>query len=84
VFGYAAYLMARGFFSRSLVQIGIGLAVVAIWGTTLLNGLAPADGISWQGHVFGAVGGVVAAWLIERRSPASGSRRREASAPARM
>src|SRR6185437_1799411 len=31
VFGYAAYLMARGFFSRSLVQIAIGLAVVAIW-----------------------------------------------------
>src|SRR5262249_9975312 len=47
VFGYAAYLIARGFFSRSLVQIAVGVAVVAIWGTTLLNGLAPADGISW-------------------------------------
>jgi len=67
VFGFAAYLMARGFFSRSFVQIGIGLVVVAIWGTTLLNGLAPADGISWQGHFFGAVGGVLAAWLLDRR-----------------
>ena len=67
MFGFAAYLMARGFFSRSFVQIGIGLVVVAIWGTTLLNGLAPADGISWQGHLFGAVGGVLAAWLLDRR-----------------
>jgi len=67
VFGFAAYLVARGFFSRSFVQIGIGLVVVAIWGTTLLNGLAPADGISWQGHFFGAVGGVLAAWLLDRR-----------------
>jgi membrane associated rhomboid family serine protease len=69
VFGYATYLMARGVFSRSLVQIALGLVVVAIWGTTLLNGLAPADGISWQGHLFGAIGGIVAAWLLDRRRP---------------
>jgi membrane associated rhomboid family serine protease len=84
VFGYAAYLIARGFFSGRLVQIGIGLAVVAVWGTTLLNGLAPADGISWQGHLFGAVGGVLAAWLLERRTPASATRRHGARAPAGM
>ena len=45
----------------------LGLAVLAVWGTTLLRGLVPADGISWQGHLFGAVGGIVAAWLLERR-----------------
>jgi membrane associated rhomboid family serine protease len=67
VFGYAAYLVARGAFSRSLAQVVLGLAVLAVWGTTLLRGLVPADGISWQGHLFGAVGGIVAAWLLERR-----------------
>jgi membrane associated rhomboid family serine protease len=78
VFGYAAYLIARGVFSRRLVQIGLGLLVVAVWGTTLLNGLAPADGISWQGHLFGAVGGVLAAWLLDSRDPASAQRRQGA------
>jgi membrane associated rhomboid family serine protease len=78
VFGYAAYLIARGVFSRRLVQIGLGLLVVAVWGTTLLNGLAPADGISWQGHLFGAVGGVLAAWLLDSRYPASAGRRQSA------
>ena len=41
--------------------------MLAVWGTTLLQGLVPEDGISWQGHLFGAVGGVLAAWLLDRR-----------------
>jgi membrane associated rhomboid family serine protease len=68
VFGYAAYLVARGAYSRSAAQIGIGLIVLAVWGTTLLRGLVPEDGISWHGHFFGAVGGIVAAWLLHRRA----------------
>jgi membrane associated rhomboid family serine protease len=71
VFGFAAYLVARGVFSRSLGQIAMGLVVIAIWGTTLLRGLVPEDGISWQGHLFGAVGGVLAAWLLHRRKERS-------------
>ena len=68
VFGYAAYLVARGIYSRSVMQIVLGAVVLAVWGTTLLRGLVPEDGISWQGHLFGAVGGVVAAWLLHRRA----------------
>jgi membrane associated rhomboid family serine protease len=67
VFGYAAYLVARGLYSRSLVQIALGMLVLVVWGTTLLRGLVPEDGISWQGHLFGAVGGVLAARLLHRR-----------------
>jgi membrane associated rhomboid family serine protease len=69
VFGYAAYLIARGFFSRSMLHLGIGLLVIGVYGTTLLVGVAPRDGISWQGHVFGAVGGVLAARLLDVRRP---------------
>jgi len=71
VFGYAAYLVVRGLYSRSPAQIGLGLLVVAVWGATLLQGLVPEDGISWQGHLFGAVGGGLAARLLHRRAPLS-------------
>jgi membrane associated rhomboid family serine protease len=61
VFGYATYLIARGWFNRRVAEIAIGVAVVLLWGGVLLAGLQPQDGISWQGHLFGAIGGVVAA-----------------------
>lgn len=68
VFGYAGYLVARGVFSRSLGQIALGVVVLVVWGTTLLRGLVPETGISWQGHLFGALGGIVAARLLHRRA----------------
>ena len=64
VFGYAGYLVARGLFTRSLVHLAVGALVAAIWGTTMLSGLVPHDGISWQGHLFGGIGGIVAARLL--------------------
>jgi membrane associated rhomboid family serine protease len=75
VFGFASYLVARGLYSRSLGQIALGVVVLAIWGTTLLQGLVPEDGISWQGHLFGAIGGVLAARLLHRRAVRAGTER---------
>jgi membrane associated rhomboid family serine protease len=66
VFGYATYLIARGWFNRHGVEIAIGLAVAVVWGGALLAGLEPQRGISWQGHLFGAIGGVLAAWALAR------------------
>jgi membrane associated rhomboid family serine protease len=73
VFGYATYLVARGFLSKRIVDLAVGAIVVAIWGFALLQGVLPQDRISWQAHVFGAVGGVVAASLLagRRREPAA-------------
>ena len=67
VFGYATYLLTRGFFSRSLWHIGVGLIVLLVYGSTLLFGLVPTPGVSWQGHFFGGVGGIVAARAIHAR-----------------
>jgi membrane associated rhomboid family serine protease len=64
VFGYASYLIARGFYNKSAIEIAIGVVIAALFGTALLGGLAPQEGISWQGHLFGAIGGVVAARLL--------------------
>jgi membrane associated rhomboid family serine protease len=70
VFGYATYLFARGFFNRSALELLTGLIVGVIWGGALVSSVVPHSGISWQGHVCGAIGGVVAAYLLRRDRPA--------------
>jgi membrane associated rhomboid family serine protease len=82
VFGYASYLVARGLFTRSVAQIALGVVVLAVWGTTLLQGLVPEDGISWQGHLFGAIGGIIAARLLHRRATRAGTEPPRAPLPA--
>ena len=72
VFGYATYLVTRGILSRRLVELAIGVVVAGIWGIGLLEGLLPQEKISWQAHLFGAIGGVVAALhLAGRQEPAA-------------
>jgi len=67
VFGYAGYVIARGVFSRSLLELAIGALVVVLYSSTLLSALVPTQGISWQSHLFGGIGGVLAAWMLDRR-----------------
>ena len=65
VFGYLTYLVARGFFAGRLLWILGGLAVLVLYGG-ILWGLLPRPGISFTGHLFGAIGGILAAWYVHR------------------
>ncbi len=64
VFGYAAYLLARGIFNRSAFELLSGAIVAVLFGGALLASLVPHPGISWQGHLCGAIAGVIAAYLL--------------------
>ncbi|WP_425388651.1 rhomboid family intramembrane serine protease [Amycolatopsis jejuensis] len=65
-FGWLAYLLVRGIFHRSFGQIVVAVVLLGVW-SGMLWGLLPGNpGISWQGHLFGALAGVLAAWLTSR------------------
>jgi membrane associated rhomboid family serine protease len=67
VFGYAGYLLARGFFDRSALEVLTGVVVGVLFGGALLTSLVPQHQISWEGHLAGGVAGVLAAWLLASR-----------------
>ena len=61
-FGWLVYLLLRGVFSRRVGQVLLGLVLLLVYGGLLLGVLPGQPGVSWQGHLFGAVGGGLAAW----------------------
>lgn len=69
VFGLFGYLLVRGFIERKLLDIGIGLVVGVLYGSILWGALPTDSGISWQGHLFGLIGGVLAAFVFRGRAP---------------
>lgn len=67
VFGWLAFLLVRGLFNRNWKQILISAAVFGFFGGMLWGVFPTLPGVSWQGHLGGAVGGVLAAWWLQRR-----------------
>lgn len=72
VFGFLTYLIAAGFRTRHWLDVVVGVAVLIVYGSLLWGALpffVPA-GVSWLGHLCGAVSGVLAAWwFAPRRTP---------------
>jgi membrane associated rhomboid family serine protease len=77
IFGYFGFLLLRGYFERSLLSIGLSLVVVAVYGGMIWGVFPSGFRISWEGHLFGFLGGVLAARLMSRRA------QRERPVPAR-
>lgn len=67
VFGLFGYLLVRGFVDRRPLDITVGLMVLLLYGSILWGALPSNSAVSWQGHLFGLIGGVLAAYLFRRR-----------------
>ncbi|MGP3985748.1 rhomboid family intramembrane serine protease [Streptomyces sp. 3N207] len=63
IFGLFGYLLARGFVDRRITDVALGTVVAVFYGSILWGVLPTESGVSWQGHLFGLIGGVLAARL---------------------
>lgn len=66
IFGYFGFLLLRGYFERSFAAILFSLIVGLLYGGIIWGVLPLQYGISWQGHLFGFIGGAIAARLLAR------------------
>ena len=80
IFGWLAFLLVFGWLTRHIWQIVTSVVVLFFYGGVLLGAVPVLDrcgGVSWQGHLCGAVAGIVAAyWLSgpERKARQAGKR----------
>ncbi|YAI82789.1 MAG: rhomboid family intramembrane serine protease [cyanobacterium endosymbiont of Rhopalodia sterrenbergii] len=71
VFGYLGFLLLRGYFQRNFASIFLSVIVSFLYGGLVLGMLPSHHGISWEGHLFGFLGGVLAAKLIANEKQGS-------------
>jgi membrane associated rhomboid family serine protease len=77
VFGYFGYIMVRGIFDRRAVDVVIG-AVMALCFAYQFSVLLPHQGIGWQAHVGGLVGGIASGWLFKDSRAVKKARQKKA------
>ncbi len=68
IFGYFGYLVLRGFVERKTIDIVIMICTVLFNGGLIFGVLPQGQGISSQAHLFGFLGGLLAAYILPRRT----------------
>lgn len=61
IFGYFGFLLSRAYFEQEIVSAALSVVVAFLYGPFIWGVLPFRRGVSWQGHLFGLIGGVLTA-----------------------
>ncbi len=75
IFGWLTYLLARGLWTRRPGQVVLAVVIMVFYGGMIWGVLPGAADVSWQAHLGGAIGGILSAWLLHRRTTRTWSAR---------
>jgi membrane associated rhomboid family serine protease len=64
IYGYLGFLLLRGYFQKNIPSIALSVFVAIVYGSLLWGVFPSRIGISWQGHLFGFIGGAITAKMI--------------------
>lgn len=69
VFGLLGFLLINGFFfERNIITIAISIFILFSYGGSIMAGFSPwQKGVSWDGHLYGFIAGVIVAYLDKKR-----------------
>src|SRR3954447_17431311 len=74
IFGYLGLLLARGFVERSWWNLAVAAFIGLLYWYQISNIVPTDQPISWQGHLLGLLGGIIAAILFRRKRPKTQAR----------
>ena len=56
--GYFGFVVVRGLYERRISSLAVALIAVFLYGGSMLFGLVPQQGVSWEGHLTGLIAGM--------------------------
>lgn len=67
VFGLIAFHICAGIFEKRLQSVVLSVVVGLLYASTILQGIVPfQQGVSWEGHLIGAIAGAFVALLVSK------------------
>ena len=81
IFGWLAFLIVFGFFTRTVWEIVVGVVVLFVYGSVLLGVVPGTPGVSWQGHLSGALAGIFAAYVLSGKERKARAKRKAGIPP---
>jgi membrane associated rhomboid family serine protease len=67
VFGLIAFHVCAGIFEKRLQSVVLSVVVGLLYASTILQGIVPFQrGVSWEGHLIGAIAGAFVALIVSR------------------
>lgn len=81
IFGWLTFLIVFGFFTHKAWEIIVGVVVLIVYGGVLLGALPGTFGVSWQGHLCGAIAGILAAYLLSGPERKTRQKRKTGTTP---
>jgi membrane associated rhomboid family serine protease len=67
IYGYLGFLLLRGYFQKNFPSIALSIFVAIAYGGFIWGVFPSQMGVSWQGHLFGFIGGAIAAKMVTPR-----------------
>lgn len=67
VYGLVSFLFWTGLFRKNLRSIALSLAILFLYSGYIMGIFPGKPGISWDGHLIGALAGILVAYLLRNR-----------------
>ncbi len=68
IFSFWGYLLLSGWFSRKIKYIIASMILIFFYGGMIFGVLPGKIGVSWDGHLFGFIAGIIVSWLYHRKN----------------
>ena len=67
IFSLWGYMVLSGWFSRKLKYIVVSVILIFFYSGMIFSVLPGKVGISWEGHLFGFIAGIIVSWVYHRK-----------------